>query len=154
MKAAGRARAITEESLASDHVNPAGEPRGNRAVPLGRARAMPPLLHAPQAFPAEEIAHVFSKEWRGVGRPDHAWICNRDRSLRGAPAMTLNEGVRKPASCTETVCRGLCAPKARAGHPGRLGQPDDAFARSLMGGIDAGRGREGKRSTEGAGHGA
>jgi len=137
--------------MAKDHLDPVEALRQNTAVPFEQARAMPPSVYSSDAFLAEELEHVFSKDWYCVGRADalanagdyttcdlagqpiavirdrdgslramsnvclhrmstllhgrgntraivcpyHAWTYNLDGSLRGAPAMTLNEGFCK-----------------------------------------------------------
>jgi phenylpropionate dioxygenase-like ring-hydroxylating dioxygenase large terminal subunit len=137
--------------VAKDLVDPVQALRENTAQPFERARAMPPEVYTSQAFLAEELEHIFSKDWFCVGRADalanagdyttcelanqpilvirdrdgelrglsnvclhrmstllqgngnarsivcpyHAWTYNLDGSLRGAPAMTLNEGFCK-----------------------------------------------------------
>ena len=137
--------------MAKDHVDPVAELRQNTAQPFEQARAMPPSVYTSPEFMAQELEHIFSKDWYCVGRADalansgdyttaelagqpifvirdgsgdlramsnvclhrmstllhgrgnarsivcpyHAWTYNLDGSLRGAPAMTLNEGFCK-----------------------------------------------------------
>jgi phenylpropionate dioxygenase-like ring-hydroxylating dioxygenase large terminal subunit len=129
----------------------AQELKQNVAVPFEKARAMPPSVYTSEEFLAQELEHIFSREWFCAGRasslskpgdyttlelagqpvmvirdrdgnlraqsnvclhrmstllsgsgntqsivcPYHAWTYNLDGSLRGAPAMTLNEGFCK-----------------------------------------------------------
>ncbi|RMD93973.1 MAG: (2Fe-2S)-binding protein, partial [Alphaproteobacteria bacterium] len=54
--------------MAKDHIDPVEELRRNTAVPFERARAMPPSVYTSEAFLAEELEHIFSKEWYCVGR--------------------------------------------------------------------------------------
>jgi len=128
-------------------LNAARELKKNVAVPFEQARAMPASVYTSQEFLAQELEHIFSREWFCAGRasslskpgdymtlelagqpimvirdqdgtlraqsnvclhrmstlltgsgntkaivcPYHAWSYNLDGSLRGAPAMTLNE---------------------------------------------------------------
>jgi len=123
----------------------------NVAAPFEQARAMPPDVYTSDAFLAQELEHIFRKDWFCVGRADalpkpgdyltvelagqpvivlrgadgavsamsnvclhrmstllqgrghvrsivcpyHAWTYNLDGKLRGAPAMTLNDGFSK-----------------------------------------------------------
>jgi phenylpropionate dioxygenase-like ring-hydroxylating dioxygenase large terminal subunit len=123
------------------------ELKASVAVPFEQARAMPASVYTSQEFLAQELEHIFSREWFCAGRasslskpgdymtlelagqpvmvirdhdgtlraqsnvclhrmstlltgsgntkaivcPYHAWSYNLDGSLRGAPAMTLNE---------------------------------------------------------------
>lgn len=132
-------------------LSPAAELKANVALPFGQARAMPKSVYTSQAFVAQELEHIFSKEWLCAGRADalkgpgdyltmeiagepviilrdrdnrlramsnvcrhrmstllegrghvraivcpyHAWTYNLDGSLRGAPAMHMNEGFCK-----------------------------------------------------------
>jgi phenylpropionate dioxygenase-like ring-hydroxylating dioxygenase large terminal subunit len=127
------------------------ELKASVAVPFEQARAMPASVYTSQEFLAQELEHIFSREWFCAGRasslarpgdymtlelagqpvmvirdhdgtlraqsnvclhrmstlltgsgntkaivcPYHAWSYNLDGSLRGAPAMTLNEGFCK-----------------------------------------------------------
>ncbi len=137
--------------MAKDHIATLDALRQNTSVPFEQARAMPPEVYTSESFVAEELEHIFSKDWFCVGRasalpnpgdyitceladqpivvlrdrdnklramsnvclhrmstllqgsgtvrsivcPYHAWTYNLDGSLRGAPAMTLNEGFCK-----------------------------------------------------------
>jgi len=137
--------------MAKDQTDPVQALRENTAQPFESAHAMPPEVYTTEVFVAEELEHVFSKDWYCVGRADalsnsgdyttcdlagqpilvirdrdgelrglsnvclhrmstlldgrgntrsivcpyHAWTYNLDGSLRGAPAMTLNEGFCK-----------------------------------------------------------
>lgn len=137
--------------MTNDNVDPVAALRANTGVPFTQARAMPPEVYTSSRFLAEELEHVFSREWFCVGRatalaapgdyltcdlagqpiivlrdregalramsnvclhrmstllhgrgntraiicPYHAWTYNLDGSLRGAPAMTQNEGFCK-----------------------------------------------------------
>ncbi len=131
------------------------ELKANAALPFEQARAMPKSVYTSEEFLAQEIQHVFAKDWFCAGRasslkqsgdyitlelagqpimvlrdatgnlraqsnvclhrmstllegsgntrsivcPYHAWTYNLDGSLRGAPAMTLNEGFKKDGYC-------------------------------------------------------
>ena len=137
--------------MAKDHIATLDALRQNTSVPFEQARAMPPEVYTSEDFVADELEHIFSKDWFCVGRasalpnpgdymtceladqpiivlrdrdnelramsnvclhrmstllqgsgtvrsivcPYHAWTYNLDGSLRGAPAMTLNEGFCK-----------------------------------------------------------
>ena len=128
-------------------LRPIDELRANVAVPFERAFAMPKSVYTSPEFLAQEMAHIFAKDWLCAGRADalpnpgdyltmriagepvivlrdgqgqlrgmsnvcrhrmsvllegrgtvrsivcpyHAWTYNLDGTLRGAPAMTLNE---------------------------------------------------------------
>ncbi|THD81406.1 (2Fe-2S)-binding protein [Aliigemmobacter aestuarii] len=134
-------------------LRPIDELRANVAQPFERALAMPKSVYTSEDFLAQELEHVFAKEWLCAGRADalphpgdyltleiagepvivlrdrdgklrglsnvcrhrmsvllegrgnvrsivcpyHAWTYNLDGSLRGAPAMTLNETFCKEA---------------------------------------------------------
>lgn len=137
----------------------AAELKANASLPFEQARAMPKSVYTSDEFLAQEIEHVFAKEWFCAGRasslkqpgdyitlelagqpimvirdadgglraqsnvclhrmstllegagntrsivcPYHAWTYNLDGSLRGAPAMTLNEGFKKQGYCLPQV---------------------------------------------------
>ncbi|MEO1158889.1 MAG: SRPBCC family protein [Pseudomonadota bacterium] len=143
----------------SKPLSAAAELKANAALPFERARAMPKSVYTSEQFLAEEIEHVFAKDWFCAGRasslkqpgdyitlelagqpimvvrdaenrlraqsnvclhrmstllegsgnarsivcPYHAWTYNLDGSLRGAPAMTLNEGFEKQGYCLPQV---------------------------------------------------
>ena len=145
--------------MPKDHVDPVDALRTSTARPFEKARAMPPSVYTTKAFLAEELAHIFSKDWYCVGRADalaqpgdyatcelagqpvlvirdrdgvlrglsnvclhrmstilngrgnvrsivcpyHAWTYNLDGKLRGAPAMTLNEGFCKDDYSLPTI---------------------------------------------------
>ena len=128
-------------------LRPIDELRANVAVPFERAFAMPKSVYTSPDFLAQEMEHIFAKDWLCAGRADalpnpgdylpmqiagepvivlrdgqgqlrgmsnvcrhrmsvllegrgnvrsivcpyHAWTYNLDGTLRGAPAMTLNE---------------------------------------------------------------
>jgi phenylpropionate dioxygenase-like ring-hydroxylating dioxygenase large terminal subunit len=125
--------------------------RENASQPIEQARAMPPSVYTSPECLAQEMEHIFSKDWFCIGRADafanpgdyvtadlagqpvmvirerdgtlramsnvclhrmstllegrgnarsivcpyHAWTYNLDGTLRGAPAMTLNDGFCK-----------------------------------------------------------
>ncbi|MCQ2005474.1 aromatic ring-hydroxylating oxygenase subunit alpha [Rhizobium sp. NRK18] len=129
----------------------AAELKANVSVPFEKAAAMPKSVYTSESFLAQELEHIFAKEWLCAGRTDglknpgdyltmeiagepvivlrdrdgqlralsnvcrhrmstllegsghvrsivcpyHAWTYNLDGTLRGAPAMTLNEGFCK-----------------------------------------------------------
>ena len=133
-------------------LTPAQELHANVSVPFERAQAMPKSVYTSPEFVAQEMEHIFAKDWICAGRaealpnpgdymtmdlagepvivlrdrdgqmralsnvcrhrmstllegrgnvraivcPYHAWTYNLDGALRGAPAMTLNEGFCKP----------------------------------------------------------
>ncbi|MGI9512385.1 MAG: aromatic ring-hydroxylating oxygenase subunit alpha [Anderseniella sp.] len=135
------------------------ELKANASLPFERARAMPKSIYTSEEFLAQEIEHVFAKQWFCAGRasslkqpgdyitlelagqpvmvvrdrdgrlraqsnvclhrmstllegagntksivcPYHAWTYNLDGSLRGAPAMTLNEDFKKQGYCLPQV---------------------------------------------------
>ena len=135
------------------------ELKANTSMPFEQARAMPKSVYTSKDFLAQEIEHVFAKDWFCAGRasslkqpgdyitlelagqpimvvrgadgelraqsnvclhrmstllegsgntrsivcPYHAWTYNLDGSLRGAPAMTLNEGFDKKGYCLPQV---------------------------------------------------
>lgn len=137
--------------MAKDHTDPVEALRESTARPFTQARAMPPSVYTTDAFAAQELEHIFAKDWYCVGRADalakpgdfatatlagqpiavirdrdgglrafsnvclhrmstllhgrgntraivcpyHAWTYNLDGTLRGAPAMTRNEGFCK-----------------------------------------------------------
>jgi phenylpropionate dioxygenase-like ring-hydroxylating dioxygenase large terminal subunit len=137
----------------------AAELKANASLPFEQARAMPKSVYTSDEFLAQEIEHVFAKDWFCAGRasslkqpgdyitlelagqpimvvrdaegelraqsnvclhrmstllegagntrsivcPYHAWTYNLDGSLRGAPAMTLNEGFKKQGYCLPQV---------------------------------------------------
>ncbi len=137
----------------------AAELKANASLPFEQARAMPKSVYTSEEFLAQEIEHVFAKDWFCAGRasslkqpgdyitlelagqpimvlrdadgglraqsnvclhrmstllegagntrsivcPYHAWTYNLDGSLRGAPAMTLNEGFKKQGYCLPQV---------------------------------------------------
>ncbi len=143
----------------SKPLSAAAELKANAALPFERARAMPKSIYTSEDFLAQEIEHVFAKEWFCAGRasslkeagdyitlelagqpimvvrdadgqlraqsnvclhrmstllegagntksivcPYHAWTYNLDGTLRGAPAMTLNEGFEKKGYCLPQV---------------------------------------------------
>ena len=128
-------------------LRPIDELRANVAAPFERAFAMPKSVYTSPEFLAQEMEHIFAKDWLCAGRADalpnpgdyltmqiagepvivlrdgqgqlrgmsnvcrhrmsvllegrgnvrsivcpyHAWTYNLDGTLRGAPAMTLNE---------------------------------------------------------------
>lgn len=128
-------------------LRPIDELRATVALPFGRARTMPKSVYISEEFLAQELDHIFARDWLCAGRADalpqtgdyltmeiagepviilrdgqgrlrglsnvcrhrmslllegrgnaraivcpyHAWTYNLDGSLRGAPAMTLNE---------------------------------------------------------------
>ena len=132
-------------------LTPAQELHANVSVPFERAQAMPKSVYTSPEFVAQEMEHIFAKDWICAGRaealpnpgdymtmdlagepvivlrdrdgqmralsnvcrhrmstllegrgnvraivcPYHAWTYNLDGALRGAPAMTLNEGFCK-----------------------------------------------------------
>ncbi|MGB8813862.1 MAG: aromatic ring-hydroxylating dioxygenase subunit alpha, partial [Paracoccaceae bacterium] len=132
-------------------LTPIEELRANVAVPFEQARAMPKSVYTSPEFLAQEMQHIFAKDWLCAGRADalpnpgdyltmeisgepivvlrdrdgqlramsnvcrhrmstlltgrgnarsivcpyHAWTYNLDGTLRGAPAMTLNQGFCK-----------------------------------------------------------
>ncbi len=132
-------------------LTPLEELRRNVGVPFEQALAMPKSVYTSPEFAAEEMQHIFAREWLCAGRADalpnpgdyltmqisgepivvlrdragalramsnvcrhrmsqllegrgntrsivcpyHAWTYNLDGSLRGAPAMTLNESFCK-----------------------------------------------------------
>ncbi|MBI1220719.1 MAG: Rieske 2Fe-2S domain-containing protein [Rhodobacteraceae bacterium] len=132
-------------------LTPIEELRANTAVPFERAHAMPKSVYTSPEFLAQEMTHIFARDWLCAGRADalpdpgdyltmtiagepvivlrdrdgilramsnvcrhrmskllegrghtraivcpyHAWTYNLDGTLRGAPAMTLNEGFCK-----------------------------------------------------------
>ncbi|MDE3028778.1 MAG: Rieske 2Fe-2S domain-containing protein [Paracoccaceae bacterium] len=132
-------------------LTPIEELRANVSVPFAQAHAMPKSVYTSPEFLAQEMQHIFAKDWLCAGRADalpnpgdyltmqiagepvivlrdrdgeiramsnvcrhrmstllegrgntraivcpyHAWTYNLDGSLRGAPAMTLNEGFCK-----------------------------------------------------------
>lgn len=132
-------------------LTPIEELRANTAVPFERAHAMPKSVYISPEFLAQEMTHIFARDWLCAGRADalpnpgdyltmqiagepvivlrdrdgeiramsnvcrhrmskllegrghtraivcpyHAWTYNLDGTLRGAPAMTLNEGFCK-----------------------------------------------------------
>ena len=129
------------------HLTPIEELRRNVAVPFERAHAMPKSVYTSPEFAAQELDHIFARDWLCAGRseslpyagdyltmtisgepiivlrdregalramsnvcrhrmsallegrgntklivcPYHAWTYNLDGTLRGAPAMALNE---------------------------------------------------------------
>ena len=133
------------------YLSPAAELHQTAQAPLERARAMPKSVYTSTEFLAQELRHVFARDWVCVGRADalpepgcyltmqiagepvivlrdqdgavramsnvcrhrmstllegrgqvrtiscpyHAWTYGLDGRLRGAPAMTLNEGFDK-----------------------------------------------------------
>lgn len=143
----------------SKPLSAAAELKANAALPFERARAMPKSIYTSDEFLAQEIEHVFAKDWFCAGRanslkeagdyitlelagqpimvvrdadgqlraqsnvclhrmstllegagntksivcPYHAWTYNLDGTLRGAPAMTLNEGFEKKDYCLPQV---------------------------------------------------
>jgi len=143
----------------SKPISAAAELKDNASLPFEQARAMPKSVYTSDEFLAQEIEHVFAKEWFCAGRasslkqpgdyitlelagqpimvvrdaggelraqsnvclhrmstllegagntrsivcPYHAWTYNLDGSLRGAPAMTLNEGFKKQGYCLPQV---------------------------------------------------
>ncbi|PIE13163.1 MAG: (2Fe-2S)-binding protein [Rhodobacterales bacterium] len=145
--------------MAKDEFSPVEALRQNTAQPFERARAMPPSVYTSEDFLAQELEHIFAKDWYCVGRADalanpgdyttaelagqpiliirdregalramsnvclhrmstllhgrgtaraivcpyHAWTYNLDGSLRGAPAMTLNEGFCKDSYTLPSV---------------------------------------------------
>lgn len=132
-------------------LTPLDELRANVGVPFEQALAMPKSVYTDPEFAAQEMTHIFAREWLCAGRaealanpgdyltmtisgepiivlrdrdgrlramsnvcrhrmstllegrgntrsivcPYHAWTYNLDGSLRGAPAMTLNESFCK-----------------------------------------------------------
>jgi len=132
-------------------LTPLEELRRNVGVPFEQALAMPKSVYTSPEFAAQEMQHIFAREWLCAGRADalpnpgdyltmqisgepivvlrdragalramsnvcrhrmsqllegrgntrsivcpyHAWTYNLDGSLRGAPAMTLNESFCK-----------------------------------------------------------
>ena len=141
-------------------LDPVEELRQSVSVPFENARAMPTSVYTSDAFLAEELTHIFRKDWYCLGRasalgnvgeyatcelagqqivvirdrdggdlkalsnvclhrmstllegrgnaklivcPYHAWTYNLDGKLRGAPAMTLNEGFCKDAYALPNV---------------------------------------------------
>ena len=140
-------------------LSPLAELRANVATPFEQARAMPKSVYTSDAFLAQEMEHVFAKDWLCAGRADslpnagdyltmdiagepiivlrdregalramsnvcrhrmstllegrghvrsivcpyHAWTYNLDGSLRGAPAMALNENFCKEDNALPAV---------------------------------------------------
>jgi phenylpropionate dioxygenase-like ring-hydroxylating dioxygenase large terminal subunit len=140
-----------DPALTPPALTPIEELRANTAVPFERAHAMPKSVYTSPDFLAQEMTHIFAKDWLCAGRADalptpgdyltmtiagepvivlrdkdgdiralsnvcrhrmsrllegrghtraivcpyHAWTYNLDGTLRGAPAMTLNEGFCK-----------------------------------------------------------
>lgn len=140
-----------DPALTPPALTPIEELRANTAVPFERAHAMPKSVYTSPEFLAQEMTHIFAKDWLCAGRADalptpgdyltmtiagepvivlrdkdgairamsnicrhrmskllegrghtraivcpyHAWTYNLDGTLRGAPAMTLNEGFCK-----------------------------------------------------------
>ncbi len=143
----------------SKPISAAAELKASALLPFEQARAMPKSVYTSDEFLAQEIEHVFAKDWFCAGRasslkhpgdyitlelagqpimvvrdavgqlraqsnvclhrmstllegsgntrsivcPYHAWTYNLDGSLRGAPAMTLNEGFKKDGYCLPQV---------------------------------------------------
>lgn len=143
----------------SKPISAVAELKANALLPFEQARAMPKSVYTSDEFLAQEIEHVFAKEWFCAGRasslkqpgdyttlelagqpimvlrdgdgglraqsnvclhrmstllegsgntrsivcPYHAWTYNLDGNLRGAPAMTLNEGFDKKGYCLPQV---------------------------------------------------
>jgi len=139
--------------MAKDHIDtdPVEELRATTSLPFESARAMPPSVYTSEKFLAQELEHIFSKDWFCLGRSDalanagdyttcelagqpivvirdrdlvlramsnvclhrmstllegrgntrsivcpyHAWTYSLNGTLRGAPAMTLNDGFCK-----------------------------------------------------------
>ena len=54
----------------SPDLRPIDELRANVADPFERARAMPKSVYTSEAFLAQEMTHIFAKEWLCVGRAD------------------------------------------------------------------------------------
>jgi len=140
-------------------LTPLDELRANVAVPFSQARAMPKSVYTSPEFLAQELQHIFARDWLCAGRaealpnpgdyltmdiagepivvlrdrdgklramsnvcrhrmstllqgrghvrsivcPYHAWTYNLDGSLRGAPAMALNEGFCKEDNALPAV---------------------------------------------------
>ena len=67
----GKVRTMEQGSpMAKDHIDPVSALRQNTALPFERARAMPPSVYTSEKFVAEELSHIFSKDWYCVGRAD------------------------------------------------------------------------------------
>ena len=56
--------------MPKDHPDPIEALRAAARAPFARAHAMPPEVYTSNAFLAEEIAHVFRREWYCAGRAD------------------------------------------------------------------------------------
>jgi phenylpropionate dioxygenase-like ring-hydroxylating dioxygenase large terminal subunit len=140
-------------------LSPIEELRANVAVPFDKARAMPKSVYTSPEFAAQELTHIFARDWLCAGRADalpnhgdyltmtisgepiivlrdregqlramsnvcrhrmstllegrgntrsiicpyHAWTYNLDGTLRGAPAMTLNESFCRSDIALPTV---------------------------------------------------
>jgi phenylpropionate dioxygenase-like ring-hydroxylating dioxygenase large terminal subunit len=140
-------------------LSPIEELRANVAVPFDKARAMPKSVYTSREFAAQELTHIFARDWLCAGRTDalpnpgdyltmtisgepiivlrdregqlramsnvcrhrmstllegrgntrsiicpyHAWTYNLDGTLRGAPAMTLNESFCRSDIALPTV---------------------------------------------------
>ena len=56
--------------MPKDHPDPIEALRAAAGAPFARAHAMPPEVYTSNAFLAEEIAHVFRREWYCAGRAD------------------------------------------------------------------------------------
>ncbi|MCG6903181.1 MAG: Rieske 2Fe-2S domain-containing protein [Rhodobacter sp.] len=56
--------------MAKDHVDPVADLRESTARPFEQARAMPPSVYTTDEFAAQELRHIFARDWYCVGRAD------------------------------------------------------------------------------------
>jgi phenylpropionate dioxygenase-like ring-hydroxylating dioxygenase large terminal subunit len=82
------------EHMAKDHPDAVAALRDTLSVPFEAARAMPTEVYRSEAFVAEELAHIFRKEWYCVGRAD-ALAAPGDYiacELAGQPIAVVRDG--------------------------------------------------------------
>ena len=80
--------------MAKDIVDPVEALRQNTAQPFEQARAMPPSVYTSPEFMAQELEHIFSKDWYCVGRAD-ALAKSGDYTtaeLAGQPILVIRDG--------------------------------------------------------------